>query len=218
MTVGILFDLDGTLLDTLADLKDAVNYALGQYGCPERSLAEIRSFVGNGVKSLLRQSLPGKETDPDFDEFMKTYQAHYALHNRDKTAPYAGVLEVLEVLKGEYPVAIVSNKHHSAVQALCAFYFGDVYARGEQVDCPRKSAPDMLLRTMEDLHVDKCIYVGDSEVDVLTARNAGVPCLSVLWGFRNMEELQNAGGKHFCNDVSKLPRMLKAMIAEYYGA
>ncbi len=217
MTVGILFDLDGTLLDTLEDLKDAVNYALGQYGCPQRTLEEIRTFVGNGVKELLRLSLPGKETDPDFDTFMKTYQTHYAGHSQDKTAPYAGILEALEILKGEYPVAIVSNKHHSAVQTLCKFYFGDVYARGEQADCPRKPAPDMLFRTMEDLKMGKCIYVGDSEVDVLTAQNAGVPCLSVTWGFRNREELEKAGAKHFCDDVTQLPRILKQMIEEYYG-
>ena len=215
--VGILFDLDGTLLSTLEDLKDAVNFALRQYGCPERSLEEIRNFVGNGVKRLLQLALPGKDTDPDYEAFLETYQTYYALHNQDKTAPYPGVLEALEVLKKEYPVAIVSNKHHSAVATMCQHYFGDIYARGEQPGCLRKPAPDMIFQTMQDMGIDKCIYVGDSEVDVATAQNAGVPCLSVLWGFRSLEELQNAGATHFCRDASQLPQMLKAMIGQYYG-
>ena len=217
MKVGILFDLDGTLLDSLEDLKDAVNYALGQYQCPERSLEEIRCFVGNGVKQLLQLSLPGKPTDPDFDRFFVTYRDYYAQHNQDKTAPYPGILQALEPLKGQYPLAIVSNKHHSAVETLCKYYFGDIYARGEQSGCPRKPAPDMLHRTMSDLGIDKCIYVGDSEVDVLTAQNAGVPCLSVLWGFRDRACLEQAGGTHFCDSPEKLPQMLKDMIEEYYG-
>ncbi len=217
MKIGILFDLDGTLLDTLEDLKDAVNYALTYYGCPTRTLEEIRSFVGNGVKQLLRLSLPGKATDPDLDTFLETYQAYYAQHNQDKTGPYPGILQVLESLKAEYPIAIVSNKHHSAVETMCKFYFGDIYARGEQAGCPRKPAPDMIYETMKDLQLDGCIYVGDSEVDVETARNAQVPCLSVLWGFRDQDCLEKAGGKHFCDEAAKLPRMLKKMIEEYYG-
>ena len=217
MKIGILFDLDGTLLDTLEDLKDAVNYALSYYGCPTRTLEEIRCFVGNGVRQLLQKSLPGKPTDPDLDTFLETYQAYYAQHNEDKTGPYPGVLQALEQLKGEYPVAIVSNKHHSAVETMCKTYFGEIYARGEQAGCPRKPAPDMLYATMGDLQVDGCIYVGDSEVDVETARNANVPCLSVLWGFRDKDCLVNAGGKHFCDDAAQLPQMLKEMIEEYYG-
>lgn len=215
--VGILFDLDGTLLNTLEDLADAVNYALGVYGCPQRTLEEIRTFVGNGVKKLLLRALPGKDTDPDFEEFFAVYRDYYALHNQDKTAPYPGVMEALERLKGEYPLAIVSNKHHSAVETMCRHYFGDLYARGEQPGCPRKPAPDMLLQSMQDLGVDKCIYVGDSEVDVATAKNAGVPCLSVLWGFRDKECLLQAGATHFCENGSDLPQILKNMIEEYYG-
>ncbi len=217
MKIGVLFDLDGTLLDSLEDLKDAVNYALTYYGCPTRSLEEIRCFVGNGVKQLLRRSLPEKATDPDFEAFLKTYQAYYAQHNQDKTGPYPGVLQALESLKEEYPLAIVSNKHHSAVETMCKSYFGDIYARGEQEGCPRKPAPDMVFETMKDLQIDKCIYVGDSEVDVETAKNANVPCLCVLWGFRDKACLVEAGGKHFCDDAAKLPQMLKKMIEEYYG-
>ncbi len=217
MKIGVLFDLDGTLLDTLEDLKDAVNYALSHYGCPQRSLEEIRQFVGNGVKQLLRLSLPGKDTDPDFEEFLHTYQAYYAQHNQDKTAPYPGVLQALEQVKAAYPVGIVSNKHDAAVAPMCRDYFGDIYARGERANCPRKPAPDMLYAAMQDLGIDRCVYVGDSEVDVETAKNAGVPCLSVLWGFRDQECIEKAGGKHFCSDATQLPQMLQKMIEEYYG-
>ena len=212
MKIGVLFDLDGTLLDTLEDLKDAVNYALSYYGCPQRSLNEIRKFVGNGVRNLLQLSLPGKETDPDFEEFLNTYRAYYAQHNQDKTAPYPGILQMLEKVKAKYPVGIVSNKHDSAVGPMCKDYFGEIYARGEREGCPRKPAPDMIYAAMADLNIDRCVYVGDSEVDVTTARNANVPCLSVLWGFRDKDVLIQAGAKHFCEKAEDLPQLLEEII------
>lgn len=212
MKTGILFDLDGTLLDTLEDLKDAVNYALSYYGCPQRSLEEIRKFVGNGVRNLLELSLPGKDTDPDFEEFLNTYRNHYAKHNQDKTAPYPGILQMLETVKGKYPVGIVSNKHHSAVETMCKDYFGDIYARGEREGCPRKPAPDMIYAAMQDLGIDRCVYVGDSEVDVITAKNAGVPCLSVLWGFRDKDILLKTGAEHFCERAEDLPALIDNII------
>ncbi len=204
MKTGILFDLDGTLLDTLQDLTDAVNYTLRYYGCPGRSLGQVREFVGNGARRLIELSLPGTPEDPEVDEALTFYQQYYAAHAQIKTAPYPGILEALEQLRREFPVAVVSNKPDRAVKLLCKDYFGDIYARGESSDCPRKPAPDMLLRTMAELGLERCIYVGDSDVDVLTAANAGMPCLSVTWGFRDEALLRQAGGTHFCRDPKEL--------------
>lgn len=217
MKVGILFDLDGTLLNSLEDLRDSVNYVLGQYGLPQRSLEEIRSFVGNGARRLIALSLPGKPDDPDVDQVLKEYQAYYATHSQIKTRPYDGIERALAKVAEKYPVAVVSNKPDIAVKPLCRDYFPGVYALGEVPECPRKPAPDMLRVAMKTLGVDTCVYVGDSEVDVLTAANAGVPCLSVLWGFRDKETLRLAGGKYFCDEVSKMPQMLEEIVGEVYG-
>ena len=212
MKTGILFDLDGTLLDTLGDLTDSVNYTLSVYNCPPRTMEEVRLFIGNGAKKLIERSLPGKENDPPVDEVLATYQAYYKTHSQIKTKPYDGVVEALQQLQKKYPVAIVSNKPDAATKVLCKEFFGDVYARGESSDCPRKPAPDMLLKAMEIIGVDTCIYVGDSEPDILTAKNLGVKCLSVLWGFRNQKELEAVGGRYFCDDPKKLPQMLEEML------
>ncbi len=212
MKIGILFDLDGTLLNTLEDLTDSVNYALAQYDCPPRTVEDVRNFIGNGAKKLIERSLPGRENDPDVDEVLATYQAYYKTHSQIKTRPYDGVAEALAAIAKKYPVAIVSNKPDAPTKLLCKEFFGDIYARGESTDCPRKPAPDMLLKAMEIIGVDTCIYVGDSEPDILTAKNLGVKCLSVLWGFRTREVLEAAGGTYFCNDPRKLPEILEAMI------
>ena len=208
MKVGILFDLDGTLLDTLGDLTDATNYALRQHGYPERSIGEIRRFVGNGAANQMRLSVP---EGADYEPVLATYKPYYDAHCQIKTAPYPGVPEALEELK-DYPMAVVSNKPHSAVTVLARQYFGDIYARGEKADCPRKPAPDMVHRTMEALGIEKCVYVGDSEVDVKTARNAGVPCLAVLWGFRDKEVLEAEGAEFFCDDPKNLVNDIKKII------
>ena len=212
MKTGILFDLDGTLLSTLEDLTDAVNYTLRHYGCPERSQDEICCFLGYGAKYLIAFSLPeGK--DFDVDAVLAFYQKYYATHSQIKTRPYDGILEALAELRKEFPVAIVSNKPDIATKPLCKEYFGgDIYALGESASCPRKPAPDMVYQGMQAIGVETCIYVGDSEVDVQTARNAGVPCLSVLWGFRDREYLQKEGATHFCDDPNKLATCLKEMI------
>ena len=212
MKTGILFDLDGTLLNTLEDLQDSVNYALAQYGCPPRALSEVKEFIGNGARKLIERSLPGKENDPDVDEVLATYQAYYKTHSRIKTKPYDGILQALAEISAKYPVAIVSNKPDAATKALCKDFFGDIYARGESDDCPRKPAPDMLQKAMEIIGVDTCIYVGDSEPDVQTAKNLGVKCLSVLWGFRDQKTLEQAGGKYFCDDPAKLPQMIEEIL------
>ena len=217
MKAGILWDLDGTLLATLEDLTDSVNHTLTQFGCPERTIEEIRTFVGTGARNLIAKALPGKDNDPDVDAVLAAYQAYYATHAQIKTAPYPGILEALKELGQRYPMAIVSNKPDAPVKLLCKDYFGDMYALGETPDCPRKPAADMVLKGMQAIGIHKCIYVGDSETDVETARNAGMPCLSVLWGFRDRKTLEDAGGKHFCENPGDLPQMLTALMEEYYG-
>lgn len=208
MKTGILFDLDGTLLNTLEDLKDATNAALRQFGCPERTLEEIRTFVGNGARNQIRLSLPGRADDPDLDAVLEWYKAYYADHCQIKTAPYPGIGGMLETLKGKWPMAIVSNKPDNAVKTLCAQHFPGIYALGEDADCPRKPAPDMVFKAMKAIGVENCIYVGDSEVDIRTANNAGVPCVSVLWGFRDRGLLEDEGGRYFCTAAAELPDLL----------
>lgn len=218
MKTGILFDLDGTLLNTLEDLTDSTNYALAQFGCPPRTLEEIRHFVGNGALNQIRCSLPGKESDPPLEQVLAVYQAYYPEHSQIKTRPYDGIPEILEVLRKQYPVAIVSNKPDKAVKRLCSSIFPDVFALGEAPGCPRKPAPDMVYQGMKAIGAERCIYVGDSEVDVLTAHNAGVPCLSVLWGFRDQKTIEDAGGTHFCENPRDLPEALNKIMEQMkYG-
>ena len=207
--VGILWDLDGTLLDTLEDLADGVNYALKQFGYPERTLAEVRRFVGNGAKRLIDQAVPeGVDPEPVFE----TFRTYYAANCQIKTRPYDGIAEVLAELGKKYPMAVVSNKPDVAVKPLCGQYFPGLYARGESEDCPRKPAPDMVFKAMAEIGVERCVYVGDSEVDVLTAKNAGMPCLSVLWGFRDRQEIEAMGGNHFCSRTEDLVEKLENII------
>lgn len=214
MKIGILWDLDGTLLDTLEDLKDALNYALRYHHCPERSLDEVRQFVGNGAARLIWLAVPHGETAPTWEAVLDTFHTYYQTHCRLKTKPYDGILEAMDVLGQRYPMAVVSNKPDAAVKKLCPEYFGSIYARGESADCPRKPAPDMVYKAMEALGVDRCIYVGDSEVDIATAKNAGVPCLSVLWGFRDRDVLTEAGAEYFCQSPAQLPEIIDRIAAQ----
>ena len=204
MKTGILFDLDGTLLDTLEDLLAATNYALSVHGYPSRTLPELRRFVGNGAWNQMRLSLPEGSSDAQIQAVLDTYKPYYTAHCQIKTKPYEGILPVLERLGEKYPIAIVSNKPDSAVKELCAKYFPGLYALGETPDCPRKPSPDMVYKAMEAIGADRCVYVGDSEVDILTAKNAGVPCVSVLWGFRDRVDLDGADGTVFCAKVEDL--------------
>ena len=217
MKIGILFDLDGTLLDTLEDLICAVNHTLRHFGYPERTGKEIRRFLGNGAEMLIRLSLPEGVTDDTVAQVLSYYQPYYTANSQIKTGPYPGIPAALQMLKERFPLAIVSNKPDMAVRPLCRQYFGDIYARGESEDCPRKPAPDMVRKAMEAIGVDACIYVGDSDVDVLTARNAGVPCVSVTWGFQDRPQLEAAEAKVFCDDPAKLPDILQSVATEYYG-
>ena len=171
----------------------------------------MRRFVGNGAARQLQQSVP--EGEP-WEAALKLYLPYYSTHCRIKTAPYPGIPEALAALREQYPVAIVSNKPDGATKALCADFFPGICAMGQSDGCPRKPAPDMVFRAMQEIGADTCIYVGDSEVDILTAQNADVPCISVLWGFRDRKELTAAGGLHFCEKPSRLTETVNALIAK----
>ena len=211
METAILFDLDGTLLDTLEDLLDATNYALAQFGYPECSLSDLRRYVGNGAENQIHLCLPEGSSPDEIREVLTLYKAYYTSHCQIKTRPYSGIPEALAALQEKYPIAIVSNKPDSAVKALCADYFPGIFALGEAPGCPRKPAPDMVHKAMSAIGANRCIYVGDSEVDVLTAKNAGVPCLSVLWGFRDKADMAEAGAAAFCDDPKQLIEKIEEM-------
>lgn len=194
----IIFDLDGTLLDTLADLHASVNYALEKFSFPKRSQEEVRSFVGNGIAMLVKRAI-GKPT-PLFEEVLQAFKTHYAAHCADKTQPYQGILPLLEKLKGQgVKTAVVSNKADFAVKKLAQEYFGglllEAVGEDEENGIRKKPAPDSLLSVMQKLGADqeKTVYVGDSEVDIQTAQNAGVDCISVAWGFKDKDFLIKNG-------------------------
>ena len=217
MKIGVLFDMDGTVLDTIQDLTDSTNAALAHFGYPARTVKEVRSYLGNGAWRLIRGAVPEDTTDAQVDTVLAYYQLYYKAHCQIKTKAYDGIPAALAELGKDYPLAIVSNKPDAAVKTLAAQYFPGLYAAGESSACPRKPAPDMLYQAMQALGVEKCIYVGDSEVDVLTAKNAGVPCLSVTWGFRELSELEAAGARYFCHETEKLPEMIHKIAGEVYG-
>ncbi len=194
----IIFDLDGTLLDTLEDLADAVNVALVRHGYQERTIDEVRAFVGNGVKKLMQLAVPGGEAAPDFEEVLDDFRSWYAAHADIRTKPYEGIIRMLEVLKGHgIRMAIVSNKFDAAVKALNTQYFGDLIpiaiGENEAAGIRRKPAPDSVFEAMRLLDADPAdtLYVGDSEVDHETSRQAGIDLLLVSWGFREKKVLEN---------------------------
>jgi phosphoglycolate phosphatase len=204
---AVIFDMDGTVLDTLEDLKDAVNYTMRDYSIKERSLDEVRQFVGNGLERLLELCVPGGKEHPQFYEMMTFFKEYYSLHSNDKTRPYDGVLPLLRELKDEgYKLAIVSNKVDSAVKDLAQIYFDGVVetAIGESEGVARKPAPDMVNAALKELDISKeeAVYVGDSEVDLMTASNSGLDCISVLWGFRDREFLKERGAVMFAEKPS----------------
>lgn len=189
-----IFDLDGTLLNTLEDLAASCNYALRNFGMPERTVDEVRRFVGNGVRLLMTRAIPGGDHNPDFDACYATFRKHYLLHSLDTTAPYPGIMEMIKALNasGKH-IAVVSNKFYQATQELVRHFFGDEIkvAIGERPDIRKKPAPDTVVEAMRQLGVkkDTAVYIGDSDVDIDTARNCGMPCISVLWGFRDKDFL-----------------------------
>ncbi len=193
-----IFDLDGTLLSTLADLAASCNYALRTNGMPERTLDEVRRFVGNGVKKLMERATPDGLQNPLFDKTLADFRQHYMKHNLDTTCPYEGVMPMLEELQRRgKKVAVVSNKFYAATQELCRHFFGDLVtvAIGEREDIRKKPAPDTVIEALRQLNAtaEGAVYIGDSDVDIDTARNAGMPCISVLWGFRDKDFLIEHG-------------------------
>lgn len=219
MIKGVLFDLDGTLLDTLEDLYQSVNAALAACGFPERTRMEVRSFVGNGVRNLMVRSVPDGEENPKFEECFQKFREHYAAHLNDHTAPYAGIMELLAELKEKgIPTAVVSNKSDAAVKELCRETFEDLVpmAIGESERVKKKPAPDTVIEAAAGIGVPlkDCVYVGDSEVDLATAENAGIPCISVSWGFRDKELLESLGAKTLLDTVPELRDCLLDMAAK----
>ena len=209
MNQVLIFDLDGTLTDTLQDLANSTNYALRQMGWAERSIDEVRRFVGNGVRRLVERAVPNSTASDDVDRCFSVFQQHYLQHCQDSTCLYPGVADMLcEVHARGYRTAIVSNKLQAGVDELYETYFRDTVdvAIGQREGIPLKPAPDMVELALQLLGADKsqAVYVGDSEVDVQTARNAGLPCISVLWGFRDRDQLLAAGATQFISHPSQL--------------
>lgn len=209
----VIFDMDGTVLDTLQDLADAVNVALRAFDMPERTIDEVRSFVGNGVKRLLELSVPGGFTNPRFEEVFAKFREYYGVHCNDKTKAYDGILPLLRELEKEgYALAIVSNKLDSAVKELNEIYFEGIVkvAIGEVEGIAKKPAPDMVEKALRELGKTKetAVYVGDSDVDLMTARNAGLPCISVLWGFREEGFLKEQGAQYFARTPAEIPKLI----------
>ena len=194
----IIFDLDGTLLNTLEDLCDSVNHALTHSGFPARTIDEIRSFVGNGVAKLIERAIPEGKENPLYEETLNLFKEHYELHCKDKTRPYDGIIPMLDELceKG-YKLGIVSNKFDTAVKELSEIYFGDriLSAIGESDKIRKKPAPDTAYQALEELSAmaEQAVYVGDSDVDIATAANVPMRCISVTWGFRSRSQLIEAG-------------------------
>ena len=210
----LVFDLDGTLLDTLQDLHLSTNYALSQCGYPERTMEEVRSFVGNGVSRLIQRAMPSEaaQSPEAFGQCFGIFREHYVQHCQDHTAPYPHIAELLAALKRRgYCMAIVSNKLQAGVTELCDAWFGDTVtvAIGESPCVQRKPAPDMVEKALARLGTDRddAIYIGDSDVDLQTAQNAGLPCISVLWGFRTRDFLLSQGARLFAEtplDILKI--------------
>ena len=208
-TALVIFDLDGTLLDTIADLAAAANAALQANGFPVRTQEECQRFVGNGVRVLMERAVPGGVANPKFEKALADFRAHYMVHSLDTTMPYPGVLDMLAELKRRGKrMAVVSNKFYAATQELCRHFFGDSIevAIGEREGIRKKPAPDTVEEALRQLGVGKqgAVYVGDSDVDVATAANSGLPCISVLWGFRDRDFLVAHGAGTFVTEPAEL--------------
>lgn len=209
----VIFDLDGTLLNTIGDLCDSTNYALTTHGFPSRSIEEVTSFVGNGVQKLIERSVPLGTSPEKTQLVLNSFRDYYKEHMQDKTEPYEGIIELLTELKSRgVKTAIVSNKYDAAVRNLKSDYFEELIqeAIGESPTVPKKPAPDSVYTALNLLHAQKeeCLYVGDSDVDMLTAQNAGVTSVGVTWGFRSRECLQQAGAKHIIKHPLELLNLL----------
>lgn len=216
-----IFDLDGTLLDTLQDLANSVNYALRQHGMPEHSIDDIRRFVGNGVRLLMERAVPDGARNPQFEETFATFRQYYMQHSLDTTRPYDGIPELIHELKNRgCQMAVVSNKMMAATQELVHHFFPDIpvaIGEHEAAGIRKKPAPDTVFEALRQLGIihhpssiihqtSDIVYVGDSEVDIETARNSGLPCISVLWGFRSCDFLLAHGATTFAERPADILR------------
>jgi phosphoglycolate phosphatase len=209
----IIFDLDGTLLNTLEDLTDSVNYTLVLYGFPCRTIEEVRNFVGNGVGRLMELSIPDGLNNPQFEKCLENFRDHYSKNMQNKTNAYEGILVLLRQLsKKDYKIAIVSNKFDTAVKELNQIYFSEYIkvAIGESAKISKKPAPDTVFKALEELNstTDKTVYVGDSEVDVKTAKNAKIICVGVTWGFRDRGVLEQECADYIIDNPEDLLKII----------
>ncbi|MGN0519576.1 MAG: HAD family hydrolase [Candidatus Fimenecus sp.] len=213
MKKAIVFDLDGTLLNTLEDLADSTNYALRSCCLPERTLEEVRRFVGNGIRKLIERAVPANTPKNTIDECFTVFCAHYKQNMENKTAEYDGISDMLSVLfDAGYKMAIVTNKADFAAQALCSKLFGKYVKTvvGSVDSRPNKPAPDGVYYALEKMGVSKeeAVFVGDSEVDILTAKNADIDAIGVLWGFRDLTDLEAVGVKTTVKTTKELENLL----------
>ena len=206
-----IFDLDGTLLDTLDDLTAATNHALRTYGMAAYSRDDVRGFVGNGVRVLMERAVPGGALHPQFEQVLGAFRQYYLEHSLDRTRPYDGIPELLTELRRQgRHIAVVSNKFYTATQELCSHFFRDIVevaiGEHEAEGIRKKPAPDTVMEALRQLGKEsgRAVYVGDSDVDLLTARNAGLPCISVLWGFRDREFLLAHGATTLVGSPSEI--------------
>ncbi|MBQ8897910.1 MAG: HAD-IA family hydrolase [Clostridia bacterium] len=212
ITNAVIFDLDGTVADTLDDLKNSVNYAVGLLGVEPYDRPTVQSFIGSGAANLIRRALPAGTDEATAERILKEFRAHYMAHVMDLTCAYPGVTEMLSDLKARgFKLAITSNKPDAGTKAIADALFPGIfdYVAGEKPDVPRKPAPDMVRLALRALGEESAVYVGDSDIDVLTAKNAGLDCICVTWGFRSVEELKAAGGEVFVSTGAELSAMVE---------
>ncbi len=203
---AVIFDLDGTLLDTLDDLADAVNYTMREFGFPERSLDEVREFVGNGAKKLIELSMPDASDEVIAAQCLKVFKEYYLPNSKVKTKPYDGIISLLEALRANgYKTAVVTNKPDDAAKETVKHFFGELidFTVGQVDGVPQKPEPDCVYTALEKLGVSKgeAVFAGDSEVDCITALNAGLDCIGVTWGFRSREVLEEHGARYITDKV-----------------
>ena len=215
---AVIFDLDGTLLDSLTDLAISVNATMEKMGFPSHSREDVCRFVGNGVYKLIERATPLGAENEHFTEALEYFKLHYAEHMYDHTAPYTGIPEALDTMKAHgYRLAVVSNKFDAAVKELCARYFPEhievAIGECESAGIRKKPAPDTVLAALRELGIDRseAVYVGDSDVDVHTAINSGMECISVLWGFRDRAFLEAEGARIFAADARELSDLIISM-------
>ena len=212
----VIFDMDGTVLDTLDDLADSVNYVLVKNGMPARRKEEYRLFFGNGIRYAIRCAVPPDCPDDVIDGMLPVFREYYNRHCLDRTRPYSGIPELMKELKKQgYKMAIVSNKIDSAVKELNDRFFSEYVsiAVGEKPGIRRKPAPDTVLAALEELNAsgEEAVYIGDSEVDLQTAGNAGLPCIAVLWGFRDKKLLEENGAAVFADTPEDILSILESL-------